>query len=211
MLNNFGSYGGMGGFGGYPDMYSAAQDIQQNFQGYNPYGGYNPYQGFQGFGGQGYNPWQGFDYQSFFNQMKPYMPQQDYGWSQQSPQQGIQAAPERTAQIAPASGSISALAISPPYIGTSAPVRQQTQTQVPQFGNIGQRLDKGQTITRQAEGKLNKMGYSDNQIVQANQGGTGMANFQKNLGAMRPENNSMVSPNTMRAGSNNIGRGPRMA
>lgn len=190
MLNNFGAYGGMGGFGGYPDMYGA---LSINPYG-GGYGGYNPYQGFQGFGGQGYNPWQGFDYQSFFNQLKPYLPQQ-----QQS-------------QTSSTVGQVAVQPIMPGSEVTPMPtINKNPETTVPQFGNIGQRLDKGKTITRGAEKKLNRMGYSDEQIVQANQGGTGMANFQKNLGAMRPENNSMVSPNTMRAGSNNIGRGPRMA
>lgn len=54
-------------------------------------------------------------------------------------------------------------------------------SQTPSFGNLGARFDQGKGLTGKAENKLNKMGYTDDQILSARQAGGGMSGFQTAL------------------------------
>lgn len=71
--------------------------------------------------------------------------------------------------------------------GTSTTLGSTATTPTtPDFGNLGGRFDRGKTLTNKANKKLNNMGYTNNQIVDARQAGGGKAGFQAALGGMQP-------------------------
>jgi hypothetical protein len=74
-----------------------------------------------------------------------------------------------------------------PAVGPAptAPSAATTPT-TPDFGNLGARFDRDKTLTNKANKKLNNMGYTNNQIVDARQAGGGKAGFQAALGGMQP-------------------------
>lgn len=79
--------------------------------------------------------------------------------------------------------------------GTSTTVGS-TQPTTPDFGNLGGRLDKGKGITRKAERKLNRMGYTDDNIYNASQAGGGAEGFRKALGNLPPNYKTQTSAGT---------------
>lgn len=66
----------------------------------------------------------------------------------------------------------------------------------PNLGNLGGRLDKGKGITRKAEKKLNKLGYTDNNILNASQAGGGAEGFRNALGNLPPNYKTQTSAGT---------------
>lgn len=68
----------------------------------------------------------------------------------------------------------------------------------PDFGNLGARFDKGKTLTRKAEKKLNRMGYTDDQLHTARQAGGGSEGFRNALGGMQPTYKSKTDAGTYR-------------
>lgn len=79
--------------------------------------------------------------------------------------------------------------------GTSTTVGS-TQPTTPDFGNLGARFDKGKTLTRKAERKLNRMGYTDDNIYNASQAGGGAQGFRNALGNLSPNYKTQTSAGT---------------
>lgn len=65
--------------------------------------------------------------------------------------------------------------------------------QAPNFGNLGQRLDKGKGLTGKAQKKLAGMGYTEDQISQASQAG-GMEGFQNSLRGVQKLPQTSIEP-----------------
>lgn len=65
--------------------------------------------------------------------------------------------------------------------------------QAPNFGNIGQRLDKGKGLTGKAQKKLTGMGYTEDQISRASQAG-GKEAFQSSLTGMEKLPQTSIQP-----------------
>lgn len=182
------------GFGGYNPMM-----MQQQM--YNPMSFYNPY----GFGGGGMNyggmgMQSAFDPNSFMNNFQSQLQDMfDKYFSQQSG--GVPTEQTEMVSDAKQPGTPAASGGSP-----AAPAQQTgaTTPATPDFGNLGKRFDQGKGLTRKAEKKLNRMGYTDDQIVTAREAGGGMSGFQTALGGMTPTN-----PNVPAYGSKNPVKGYR--
>lgn len=79
--------------------------------------------------------------------------------------------------------------------GTSTTLGSAGST-TPDFGNLGGRLDKGKGITRKTEKKLNRMGYTDDNIYNASQAGGGAQGFRNALGNVQPNYKTQTSAGT---------------
>lgn len=178
----------------------------QSFGGYSPFGamGYNQPQQSIPFG---FNPYMMYPYSGMpmYNPFSAVTPeQQTPNTSSSDPRLNGKTIDdinrEGTAYLNPTTGVFGPT----PQALISKPVVTQTAPTMPQFGNLGARLDQGKTLTGKAERKLNKMGYTDQQLVQAGQAGGGKAGFQSALGGMTPGETTVkapkIKPNTQYGG-----------
>lgn len=184
------------------------------FGGYNPYGygmgGFDPYMmgGYQ-------MPFYGFGANSGFGDFNPY---ENFFSSFEQKMNDMLANYQK--QLAPGTenGSTTppANSATPPANSATPPAVDQVTKEAakavskPDLGNLGARFDQGKGLTKRANKKLTKMGYTQEQLQQAASytgANPGMAGFQANLAAMTP--GVMSATNTQRGqGGRNT---PRMA
>ena len=159
--------------GGYPGMGYGGMPQTNQMQ----WGG--GYPGMDTMGMGGYNPG-GFmnNFQSQLQDMfdKYFSGQQTDATAQMEP--GMTEVPGVTPTTGAPSGNASTVASSG---ATPAPAPT-----TPDFGNLGARFDQGKTLTRKAEKKLNRMGYTDDDLINARQAGGGAQGFRDALGGMQP-------------------------
>ena len=192
-------------------------------------GGFNPYGGNSSMFGNGFlNQWQG-QYQDMMNQYQQpgmssgepgaYAPNY-YADSDMGMSKFRENNPDYFADVEWSGGYPGAGAGSPtPYDYQASgydyqasgdtgdtPFNPGSAPQAPNLGNLGARFDKGKVLTRKAEKKLNKKGYSDQQIHDARQAGGGAKGFRTALGGSTPPPAAPAAP-AAQAYGNNFGQG----